>query len=107
MNQAVVYALSEGNSPDKIMKIALPVEGLEAEKLIKAMFCAFVPQAAIYEAAEINSVADEKVTAGYELALEECPEAMAENTGAAAHLNPTLSPGGGTSSSHFASPSTF
>lgn len=107
LDEAVVYALSEGNSPEIIIRTALSVDGLEEDKLIKALFCALAPLMDVYDGAAANGIADEKVTAGYDLALEECPDAMEEKLDAAPPLNRTLSPGGSAGGTNSASPSTF
>lgn len=107
IDDAVVYALSEGYSPDQIMKTALPIEGLPQDKLIKALFCALAPLDTIYEAAKTNNIADEQVTEGYDLALAECPNAMEEKTAATTLQNPAMSPAQSNNSANFASPSTF
>lgn len=107
LDEAVVHALSEGNSPELIIETALQVEGLEEQKLIKALFCALAPLMDVYEGAAANGIADEKVTEGYDLALEECPDAMEEKLDAAPPLNRTLSPAGGAGGTNSASPSTF
>jgi len=107
LDDAVVYALSEGYSPDQIMKTALPIEGLAHDELIKALFCALAPLDVVYEGAKANGIADEKVTRGYDLALAECPNALEEKVSAAAQQNPTLTPAQSNNSANFASPSTF
>ncbi|MCL7489372.1 MAG: hypothetical protein M8357_14495 [Desulfobulbaceae bacterium] len=108
LDDAVVYALSEGYSPDQIMKTALPIEGLPQDELIKALFCALAPLDAVYEGAKTNNIADEKVTQGYDLALAECPNALEEQAAAATQQNnPALVPAQGNNSANFASPSTF
>lgn len=107
LDKAVIHALSEGNSPEMIIRTALPVAGLEEQNLIKALFCAPAPRMDVYEGARANGIADEKVTEGYNLALEECPDAMEEKADAAPTLNRTLAPSAGAGSSNSASPSTF
>lgn len=107
LDEAVVYALSEGYSPDQIMQTALPIKDLPHDELIKALFCALAPLDAVYEAAKTNNIADEKVTQGYDLALAECPNAMEEKAAAATQQNPALAPAQSNNSTNFASPSTF
>lgn len=107
LDEAVVYALSEGYSPDQIIQTALPIKSLQHDELIKALFCALAPLDAVYEAAKANNIADEKVTQGYDLALAECPNAMEEKAAAATQQNPTMAPAQSNNSTNFASPSTF
>lgn len=78
IDEAVVNALGTGASPDQIIKTGLPIEGLNPAELVKALFCALVPPAYIYDAAEVNRIEDETVQEGYELALAQCAEEMEE-----------------------------
>ena len=107
IDDAVVYALSKGNSPDQIMKTALPFKGLAQEELVKALFCALVPLDTVYNTAVANNIAEEKINAGYDLAVEQCPKAVEEKLNTAAPSNPAMAPSQNTNSSDFASPSTF
>lgn len=106
VDEAVVSALSEGVSPDQLIKTALPLKELKPEELIKALYCALVPPAYIQDAAAANGVTDEIVQKGYELALAQCAEEMEEKTTAAPAFLPgeASSPGGRTGT---ASPSNF
>lgn len=88
IDEAVRNALAEGANPDQIIKVALPLEGLTHETLIKALFCALAHPDAIREAARGNTITDEKVDEGYQLALSACSRQMAENLNSAVILDP-------------------
>lgn len=88
IDQAVVAALAEGQSPDIIIKTALPLENLVRTELVKALFCGLALPGSIYDAAEINGISDSTVSKGYELALGECAKEMEENLNAA--VSPTI-----------------
>ena len=106
IDAAVVDALSEGYSPDQIVKTALPIEGLSREVLIKALYCALVPPVFINEAAKGNGITEQTVIEGYELALVQCAEGMEETENAApAQFTGNSSSSGGRTIN--ASPSTF
>lgn len=108
IDEAVVNALGEGITPDQIIKTGLPIEGLAPAELIKALFCALVPPAYIYDAATANKVKDETVLEGYELALAQCAEAMEEKKNSAPVLLPGKQPAGaGPVRPGAASPSNF
>lgn len=92
IDEAVVNALSEGIAPDQLMKTALPLEDLKPEVLVKALYCALVPPAYIYDAAKVNGISEEIVQQGYELALAQCAKEMEEKESAA----PTIVPGNAT-----------
>ena len=94
VDEAVVNALSSGITPDQILKTGLPIVGLQPAELIKALFCALVPPAYIYDAATVNSVKDETVLEGYELALAQCAEAMEEKENSAPVFLPGQQPAG-------------
>lgn len=106
IDEAVVNALSEGISPELLIKTALPLEDLKPEELIKALYCALVPPVYIQDAAVANNITDELVQKGYELALAQCAEEMEEKATAAPAFLPgkAASPGGRTGN---ASPSNF
>ena len=78
VDEAVVNALSEGITPELIVQTALPLQGMKQEELIKALYCALVPPPYIHDAASVNKITDETVQNGYELALQQCAEAMEE-----------------------------
>jgi len=107
LDEAVITALSKGYSADQIIKFALPIEEITEENLVKSLFCALVPLDTIHKAAMTNKIPEKKVTAGYELALEECPDALEEKIKVSTprQAAPPLSPGAGNSG--FASPSDF
>jgi hypothetical protein len=110
IDQAVKTALVDGNSPDRIIRTALPIPDLEREKLIKALFCALALPGSIYDAAEANNIPDSTVAQGYQLALAECAAAMEENLNAAVspvNQPPELAPSKRVRKSSFASPSNF
>lgn len=90
IDQAVVNALSAGANPYQIIKVALPLDGLRKDHLIKALFCALAQPDTIQEAAAANGIEQPKVDEGYDLALQECARLMDE------HLNSALD-----SSQHF------
>lgn len=54
------------------------IKELPPPELIKALFCSLVQPAAIYDAAEVNHVAETTVIEGYQLALEQCAAEMEE-----------------------------
>lgn len=87
IDYAVATALGDGHNPDQIIKTALPIDNLEQEKLIKALFCALALPGSIYNAAEKNGITDVKVSEGYQLALAECAREMEENLNV--EFNPT------------------
>ena len=110
INEAVKNALSEGANLDQIIKAALPIKSLKEENLIKALFCALAQPDYIREAAKVNQITDNKVDAGYQLALAECAREMEENLNAI--VNPTpqfpeLSPSKRIRRGVYASPWTF
>lgn len=82
IDEAVIRALAEGANPDQIIKVALPLENLTQEALIKALFCALAQPEAIRDAAKSNSITDTKVDEGYQLALASCARQMEENLNA-------------------------
>lgn len=94
VDEAVVGALSSGISPEQILETGLPIAGLKPAELIKALFCALVPPAYIYEAATAENVKDETVLEGYELALAQCAEAMEEKKNSAPVFLPGKQPTG-------------
>lgn len=110
IDHAVKTALGEGNSPDRIVRTALPIKDLEQDKLIKALFCGLALPGSIYEAAEVNGIPESTVAQGYQLALAECAREMEENLNAAvspANPPPELSPSKRVRGSSFASPWKF
>lgn len=88
IDEAVVYALSEGIVPDQIIKAALPLKDLKQEELVKALYCALVPPAYIFDAATANGITEKTVQQGYELALAQCAEEMEEKENAAPAIIP-------------------
>ncbi len=107
LDEAVITALSKGYSADQVIRLSRSIDGLAEEKLVKALFCALVPLEVIHRAAKMNSIPEKKITTGYELALEECPDALEEKIKVSTpqQTAPPLSPGAGNSG--FASPSNF
>lgn len=106
IDEAVVNALSEGATPDQLIKTALPLKDLKHEELIKALYCALVPPAYIQDAAVANGISNEIVQQGYELALAQCAEEMEEKANAAPGFLPgKATPSGGRTGN--ASPSNF
>ena len=110
IDKAVRTALSKGANLDQIFKSALPIKNLKEENLIKALFCALAQPDYIREAAEVNQITENKVDAGYQLALAECAREMEENLNAV--VNPTpqfpeLSPSKRIRRTVYASPWTF
>lgn len=79
IDDAVVMALSEGASPYQIIKEGLPIKDLKKEILLKALFCALAQPETIHEAAKENSIGDDTVDKGFQLALIECKRQMEEN----------------------------
>lgn len=88
IDEAVVHALSEGIVPDQIIKAALPLNDLKQEELVKALYCALVPPAYIFDAATVNGITEKTVQQGYELALAQCAEEMEEKESAAPAIVP-------------------
>lgn len=76
---AVETALSEGASPNQIIKKALPIEGLEKGILVKALFCSGAKPEKVKSAAAANNIDETIVNDGYQLALTECGRQMEEN----------------------------
>ena len=83
IDSAVVNALSEGATPDQIIKTALPLEGLTKENLVKALFCSLSQTETIRKASVSNGISEGTVNEGYQLALQECPRQMDENLNSA------------------------
>lgn len=106
IDEAVVNALSEGISPDQLIKTALPIKDLKPEELIKALYCALVPPAYIQDGAAANGIKDEIVRQGYELALAQCAEDMEEKAKSAPAFLPDRAANTG-NKKNTASPSTF
>ena len=106
IDETVAGLLSEGYSPEQIIK-GLLSERMQREEIIKALYCALVPPAYIRDAAQANSLTEETVIRGYELALAQCACAMEEKRNAAPVQFPgPVSPPAANRSSN-ASPSTF
>lgn len=85
---AVQTALEEGATPHMIVKNALPIEDLEEEVLVKALFCAGAEPNEIKKAALDNNIQEDLLNEGFRLAITECRRIMEEN------LN-FIVPGGG------------
>lgn len=95
IDTAVVTALSEGTAPVQIVQYGKEIEGLAAPELIKALFCALVQPAIIYESAEINQIPVATVEEGYQLALAQCAAEMEEQVNVAPQAPfPGVPPGG-------------
>lgn len=110
IDHAVKTALSEGNSPDRIIGTAMPIENLERDQLIKALFCALALPGSIYEAADAHGIPEGTVANGYQLALAECAQEMEENLNAAVtpgNQPPGLAPSNQGRGSSYASPWKF
>ena len=110
IDEAVKFALNDGANPDQIIKKARPLEGVTEENLIKALFCALAQPDYIRDAAKINKISDEKVDAGYQLALAECARQMEENLNSVVTPTPQfpeLSPSKRIRRTVYASPWTF
>ena len=88
---AVEKAVQEDQkTPDQIIKIALPIEGLEKEILIKALFCSGAKPEDVNNDAIKNDISEEIINDGYQLALTECSRRMEEYF----NYTPVGSPGG-------------
>lgn len=83
IDTAVTGALSEGVSPVQIIELGITIEELPPPETIKALFCALVQPAVIYDAAEANQLQDSMVSEGYQRALAQCPEILEEQVNAA------------------------
>ena len=76
---AVEKAVQEDQkTPDQIIKIALPIEGLKKEVLIKALFCSGAKPEKVNSDALKNDISEEIINDGYQLALTECSRRMEE-----------------------------
>lgn len=110
IDHAVKSALSEGFSPDRIVRTAMPIKDLERDRLIKAPFCGLALPGSIYEAADANGIPEGTVDQGYQLALAECAREMEQNLNAAMSPNdqpPGLAPADQGRGSSYASPWKF
>lgn len=95
IDTAVVTVLSEGTAPVQIMQYGKQIEGLATPELIKALFCALIQPATIYESAEATQIPVAKVEEGYQLALAQCAEEMEEQVNVAPVTPfPGVPPGG-------------
>lgn len=107
IDTAVSTSLGEGINPNQIMQNGLLIEGLPSPELIKALFCAMVQPAIIYDAAKANQLEESKVVEGYQLALAQCAAEMEEQMNIAPNmLFPGANPAGQKSPAQ-ASPWTF
>ena len=79
IDKAVENALKDGKKPDLIVEVAVEIEGLNPQNLIRALYCAGATGQDIRAAAEKYNIPFPIVTAGYKKSIDECGDRVADS----------------------------
>lgn len=82
IDQAVKDALEVGENPYSITELGIDLienDGLNAQNLVMALYCAGAKGQDIRDAAGSHGISDEIVTAGYKKSVVECTDAVADS----------------------------
>jgi hypothetical protein len=111
IDKVVVELLKDGVKPNQIVEDCLPLDGLNPQNLIRALYCAGVTGQDVREAAENNDITEVIVVAGYKKSVDECRDVVEDSqaytpvSSGPSFSSPTAGRTGGGLT--FASPSAF
>ncbi|MFH0785373.1 MAG: hypothetical protein V2B20_25935 [Pseudomonadota bacterium] len=105
---AVDNALKEGKTPEMIVQVALEIEGLNPQNLVRALYCAGANGQDIRAASEKYKISEAILAIAYKKSIDECGDRVADSQAyTPVGTGPSFArPAGGRSGS-FASRSTF
>ncbi len=105
---AVENALQEGKTPEMIVKVALEIEGLNPQNLVRALYCAGANGQDIRNASEKYNISEAILAIAYKKAIDECGDRVADSQAyTPVATGPSFGGPAGGRSGTFASQSTF
>ena len=107
IDNAVENALKEGKKPDVIVEVAMEIEGLNPQNLVRALYCAGASGQDIRAAAEKYKISEPIIAAGYKKSVDECGDRVADSQAYTPVGGPSFSTPSGGRSGNFVSTSRF